>query len=400
MISEAIFCLREVHKGGIEVMKKYQPWNLLLAIKWIFQEADDGAYLRLPAQRNEVHSLLNLIHEMEAHVRMPSEYTNVHLFMRQMAFQQFWLQHQVDGAAIARQDLLFTSLPEQHTLQRRFRELTGLRIAEFLELSYAMVALVLNGDSSRVFRAQHFDNLAPRLSEGAIDRFLACLSKSVPEFHAWLAAPPHNGADVAAERILRTPLLDVPLLNVKGTFVPFYIPLLLRALESGVYRILRAADRADFVMRFGHIFERHLGLCLESAGVAFLDERQLRTVFGEKPRCVDFMIVEADCTILIDAKAVEMSEKGRVSHRPEVVLGTLRDSALKGVSQGMATMQELRQLTRSAPFTIGRKAAFLIVVTFDDLYLGSGSTFDAVYGHIVRPMLVTEFGNDLPIPLV
>lgn len=399
LVSEAILCLREAHSGGVNVLRKYQPWNLLLATKWILQESDESAYLRLPGSRNEIHRLLNYLHEMDEIGPLPSEYPNVHLFMRQLAFQQFWLQHEVDGAAIARQDLLFSSLPPNHTFQRKFREISGVGIAEFLELSFAMVALILSGPKNIAFKGENFSKFAPALSKGAVGQFLACLSKSPPEFYTWLTTAPIAGMSLEDERKLRSPFLDFPLLPTGGTYLPIFIPLLQRSLEGAVYRMLRSADRSDFVMRFGHIFERHVRACLEDANVRFWDETAMRQLFGEKPKCVDFMLLEDDCTVLIEAKAVEMSAKGRVTHRAEVVLGSLRDSALKGVEQGQATMRELRQLTASAPFTAGRKAAFLIVVTFEDLYLGSGSTFDAIYGHVVRPNLESEFGKDLPIPL-
>src|SRR5437763_12197483 len=86
VLAHAVNILHKVAYGGIEVMRTYQPWNVLLMVRWTLQTIEPIAHRRPPATLNDVHKVLNIIHEMGGHVRMPTEYEHVNLFMRQLAF--------------------------------------------------------------------------------------------------------------------------------------------------------------------------------------------------------------------------------------------------------------------------------------------------------------------------
>ncbi len=91
-IGHAIGALHFADVKGIEALSKYQPWNLLLAIKWALQEADALSHRRRPATMSDVHGVLNILYDLEGAARMPSDYAHVNLFMRHLAFPQFSLQ--------------------------------------------------------------------------------------------------------------------------------------------------------------------------------------------------------------------------------------------------------------------------------------------------------------------
>src|SRR5437764_1264343 len=134
MLDHAINALHKVHSGGTDVLKRYQPWNVLLAVKWILQEADAISHRRPPATLSDFHAVLGILNEVDGKVRMPSTYEHVTLFMRQLAFQQFWLQRGESAEAFVRQDLLFSSLPHNHLFVQEFYRLTGVRPSHFIEL--------------------------------------------------------------------------------------------------------------------------------------------------------------------------------------------------------------------------------------------------------------------------
>ena len=157
-----ITALHSAFTGDIQVRRYYLPWNLLLALKWTWQEADPTAHRRPEATLNDVHRALNILHDMEAG-RLPSDFAHINLFMRQMAFQQFW-QHPADGGALARQELLFAKLPANHPFQRRFFELTGVSVLDATELSFALLAVLLSTTDSRVIHRSWFGNIEPRLT--------------------------------------------------------------------------------------------------------------------------------------------------------------------------------------------------------------------------------------------
>lgn len=204
VLAHAVNILHKVAYGGIEVMRTYRPWDVLLMVRWTLQTIDPIAHRRPPATLNDVHHVLNIIHEMGAHVRMPTEYEHVYLFMRHLAYQQFWLQHQADGASIARQELLFCTLANDHPFQRDFLRLTGLRCAEFTELAFGLMALFLTDQQRKAVKRSQFSNLEPRFSGKTLDSFLSALSLDLAAAKAFLCSDEEKDRSVSDQIILLT----------------------------------------------------------------------------------------------------------------------------------------------------------------------------------------------------
>jgi hypothetical protein len=400
VIAHAVTILHKVEDADVQILRKYQPWNILLALKWGLQEADELSYRRPAAKLTDLHVVLNILHDIEASVRMPDSYEHVNLFMRHLAFQQFWLQQGASGEALVRQDLMFSSLPPDHTFSRAFESLTQVRTADFLELAFALVTLLLKRPPPKMVRRKSFELLEPNLAPAALDGFFRHLSKSIHELHVWLTSEQFRGLSVADQRILPSPLVDAPLIRVGADdHAIIFSTLLLRSLESVVYRTLRGRDPAAFGVRFGPIFEKYVGRCLTDAGLKYQDEDWLNAHLPGRGKCVDFLVTSEDATVLIDAKGVETSARGRVSQRAELVLGTIKESAVNAIEQGIATARRMEQARAAGKlFDYGREL-FLIVVTFDNLFLGSSSELHALFGSRLLPKLERDYGAPLPISL-
>ncbi|HEU5238029.1 MAG TPA: hypothetical protein VFU37_12915 [Pyrinomonadaceae bacterium] len=205
---------------------------------------------------------------------------------------------------------------------------------------------------------------------------------------------------VADQKILPTPLLDAPLIRaISGHYIIISPTLLMRSLESGIYRTLRRKNPGCFHDQFGPIFEKYVSRCLTDAGLKFVNEEQLKAQLPGTAKCVDFLVTEDDCQILIDAKGTEMSGRGRVSQRADLVLRAVKSSAVKAIEQGLATSRRIRSLSSTNALAHGRDEMFLLIVTFDDLFLGSNSDFEAIFGKHLLPGLEREYGSPLPIPV-
>lgn len=204
MLSHAINVLHEVHSGGIDVIKRYQPWNVLLAMKWILQEADTISHRRPPATLSDFHAVLRILSEIDGNIRMPSTYEHVTLFMRHLAFQQFWLQRGESAEALVRQDLLFSSLPDNHLFVQEFCRLTGVHPSYFMELAFATLTQLLKTPTPKFITRNSFQDIEQSLPPGTVDKFLQSLSKSVPELHSWLVGTEFKDMSLADQKILRT----------------------------------------------------------------------------------------------------------------------------------------------------------------------------------------------------
>jgi hypothetical protein len=400
VLAHAVNILHNVAYGGIEVMRTYRPWDVLLIARWTLQTIDPISHRRPPATLNDVHKVLNIIHEMGAHVRMPTEYEHVYLFMRHLAYQQFWLQHQADSASIARQELLFCRLPNDHPFQRDFLRLTGLRCAEFTELAFGLMALFLTDQKRKAVKRSQFSNLEPRFSAKTLDSFLSALSLDLAEAQAFLCSDKEKDRSVSDQIILPTSLQNYPLLRHGEDFIAYSPTLLFRSLEDFIYRRLKREDKAKFSERFGPIFEQYVADYMSEAGIVYVRESDLNRMLPGTGKCVDFLTVENDCNILIDAKDVEISQAGLLSHRAEIVFGSIKNSAGKAIKQGNETARRIAAAPPTGGITFGKVESYLFVVTFDSLHLGSNTEFEQMFGARLVDSLHREFGRLLPIPLM
>lgn len=398
LIDHAIRRLHVVFHKGIDEMRLSPPWQTLLLIKWVIEEASNPAAGIREAKTNDFIKLSNMMLDMADHMRLPSSFVHPTFFMRQIAFQQFPLQHTINKYALARQEMLFSGLEANHSFQTEFSKATGgLRYNDFNEISFATISLLLT-EPKRVGITKHdFRLIKPRLQPGAIDIFFNFLSKTFDELKHALK-PKHGTRNLEDEWLLPSPLYERPLLNDGGVYIIYHPPMLYRTLESIVYRTLKR-DSADILhQRFGKIFERHVARCLSEAGVPYIDEDQLKTILPVG-KYIDFTAVEGEHNILIDAKGVEMSELGRIAADPGLVFRAIRKSAGDAIVQGMETAIRIRNLTTSDRTRFGTGRCYLIVVTYDSLHLGASSTYKTLFGEDFITKLNKQFGTDWPFGL-
>ena len=113
-------------------------------------------------------------------------------------------------------------------------------------------------------------------------------------------------------------------------------------------------------------------------GLPYKHEHSLqKTLDGGK--AVDFIVVDDNCNILIDAKGVEMNQLGMVDHRPKVILNRIKTSVMKGIQQGTEVAHKLKDNSQIDGLQTGCEN-FLLVVTYKDFYVGNGKTFYEAIG--------------------
>ena len=66
-----------------------KPWELLLLIKWTIVYGEYRSPKRRHVDDREFDYLRKLLYDLSGKVRMPSQYQNHFLFLRNLAFQQF-----------------------------------------------------------------------------------------------------------------------------------------------------------------------------------------------------------------------------------------------------------------------------------------------------------------------
>jgi len=173
-------------RDRIEHLKKYPPWRLLILIKWTLVHGDYIDSRRRHIKENDFNYLIDLMQIVENHVRMPDEYDNLFLFLRNLAFQQFWLEHDLNTASLARQNLLFSNLDSNHPFQRNFIEKCGISIPHFVELSMMLVTRFIVEKQCSV-TSDWFALVTGNYPAGTIDRFIELLSEDIGSLRVSLA---------------------------------------------------------------------------------------------------------------------------------------------------------------------------------------------------------------------
>lgn len=395
MATHLIECLHKAHIGGVQVIRTHQPWHILLALKWTFQEMDGLCHRRPRAEFDDARRVLHVMHEVDDAV--PSSFSHLTLFLRQKAFQQFWIYPDPDGSALARQEILFGDLAANHGFARQFLALTGVPIPEYLELTFGLMALVLSEENRRFVDRGNFSNMEPEMDAQKIQSFLAHLSRTPAQLHGWLNEPAIRNVAIADQFGLPSPLNSAPFLRIGDRLHVYYLPQVYRSLEQAIYRPLRTIDPAAFGRVFGPMFEAYVANVMTDAGVTFTDETELKSRLPGTGKVVDFLVVEDDCNILIDAKGVEMSATGRTATTARQLYSTVKNSAMKAVAQGMETLGRIRQAPADHPWR--KLETYLIVVTFESLYLGTSSDVGTTFDDSLGADLKKQFGQPYPFPL-
>jgi hypothetical protein len=345
-------CLRYLHapyKSQLDYLERH-PWLVLLLIKWAL--VDEHAFLpgrRAPAERQLI-DMLNLMRDLGSHrtARMPSEYDDVRLFLRAMAFQQICLyQRKVSFSAIARQLLYFGDAPVDGYIRTTFVSLTGIEIHRFLELSQALLVRFYDGNE-RVVTEQWFGTLSGDYPTHQITGFLNTLSKSLEQ--AREALLDRDRDNIAKGRKIRsaseyweqTPFVNFPLLRTEFNYVCVDHNVLFACLEHYVYNRLRANNAKLFMAHFGPLFERYVEKAIANTGLPFISETEIKQVLGEQSTAIDFLIADNDSNIFVDAKAAEMSYQGKSTHLSTELASSLETSALKAIKQAHAVLARLQ----------------------------------------------------------
>ena len=111
---EVIFaCISRLAKPNsttIKEMRHYPPWLLLLLVKWTLLHGEYYSSQRRHLTDRDFTCLVNLLHDFSGKITLP----NPSLFLRNVAFQQFWFQEHLSGARLARQSLMFGHLEPNH----------------------------------------------------------------------------------------------------------------------------------------------------------------------------------------------------------------------------------------------------------------------------------------------
>jgi predicted regulator of Ras-like GTPase activity (Roadblock/LC7/MglB family) len=387
------YCIRQLNPGRsfewAEVMRR-PPWLLLLLIKWTAVNGDFLPPNRRALSERDTEEIIAMLHEIWGK-DLPSCYENLYLFFRARFQQQYWLQELFLVPEMSRQYILFLDLDPEHRFSATFLEVHGIELNTFLELSVALISRFAVSESYTVDE-RFFENLTPSYPPGTIPTFLSILSRDLEALGRELSTMPKHG--VLHEVSEPTPLLRFPLLKENSRYHCYLVHLLFRTVQNFVYDTLRAADAQAFTNKFGPIFERYLEHGLSHASLEYITESELKNKLPHHSKVVDFTVLSEDAAVLIDAKAIQLTDLGMLA-RTSATLAGKASTALKAVDQGFTVAANLKKIG----LVKATCSLFLLVVTYKDLLLGSCREF---YENVAKESIdsfAAAHGDIHPIPV-
>lgn len=308
---------------------------------------------------------------------MPSEHDSLTVFMRRMAFQQFPYQREFIQSNFVRQILLMGEAEDNSFYSKAILSHIGMTMDAYVKLLFILIACEL-GKNTPVVNLPWDES---KLSGDEIERFLESISVDHEDLTTILRRE-YKGVS-SNEYFEQTPFFQYPLVRLGGRLVCVHPSVLYRSIESNLYDTLKAINPIKFMDKFGKDFERYVEKCLRYAGCTMITEKDLKSLVGSGSKLVDFIVVEDEARIFIDAKAVEMSYQGKVTHLKEVVRDRSKVSIIKAIKQANEVMQ---CLDRQGDHTLLRSSDenYLLVVTYKEFHIGNGRTF---YETIARDKL-------------
>ena len=388
-------CFRYLHappQSTQEYLERY-PWRVLLFVKWLLIDDCYPNHGKKFASEDDLDELLQRSYNLVDATRMPNEYDHLTLFFRSVAYQQLPYQFDFGYGHLVRQSILFAGLDDNHLIKTKFKELTDVSVQDFLELSWILIFRFIKNAETTRRSTNWLGNLKGEYSPEVVKKYLNTVSVPIAEARRLL-----KKADDKKRKSIEcyefTSFVKFPLLQINNEYRVVEKHVLYRCIEHFIYDRLRQWDAARFMEKFGGMFERYAEHAIKKAGLKFSTEAEIRKELGEKGKQIDFIVHEADANILIDAKGVEMSYQGRVTHSASFLKDRTKSSILNAIRQAHDVIQKLDQTPECR--IPSQKRNYLFVVTYKEFHLGNGRSYYEISAQEKMDEIYREY-NSCPV---
>lgn len=358
--------LRGPHPSPDEELRTL-PWLALLIVKWVFQDEMVPLLGREEFPPHELDLMRQQLWDSsDKNERVGSE-RNILLMMRSRLYVQAEFQRQPTWSFL-RWPALYARLPHNNKARRQFREAIGMEPSAFMDLSFALFAVVLGDKAS-----MPPDPLAPcraRYGE-AVDQIYALFTQDMPALRQKLQhdrAQRLRGKNELFEfpYLKRFPLLRGP----DGRLHCWHRLVFVRGLEEAVHLRLSERFEGDYSNNFSKVFETYVTELAQDTGKALHTEVEHKQLLGASSPAVEAVFEGYGCNILVEAKMALFAD--------DVVIQDSEQQAYQktkrvrdAIGQAWQVGHQLREHPElSRRFT--QPEDFLFVVTSRELLIGSG----------------------------
>ncbi|SFL47982.1 hypothetical protein [Azotobacter beijerinckii] len=365
------------------------PWVIMFLLKLSLQEKSGALHISPQA----FHVLANRIFKLGNHlVHVPSK---VFLLMvRSMLAQQLW--YQVPPIEAWRYVYLQKTLLDrsEDINERLFLSRTGISLQDYYKITVYLLSQAGKQSANSVIRyglTSFYSHLSPQMSDETLVGFLRLVALPFSHLHSYMQKFVIKDSN-SAELYQETPLKNKPIILEGDELVIFNAGICISGLKSIAMDILKGDD--SFTDRFGVDVENYIGERLRSTPLDVYSMEDLKGVITVKSRNIaDYVVSDGGEVIIFESKSITPNVLIKCTYDPDHLSKLLRDSFIKGITQGQETAHKLAASGRFK----GMKAR-VIIVTLDDFFIYGGDYVADFINEGLEADLVKEYGA-LPVPM-
>lgn len=358
------------------------PWTMLTLLRLACEFCGQNAGAKKAGNKDFI-KIYNHVYELQDIYGAALLQDNISAYFFSLAHQQFWHQVKLHPGVVARLNYFYCSTQAEQRLNPWFKATYKLDISVFSELLIATWAIVatkyqLMYEINRSLAQANYDAMD-------IAYFLSLFSTDITEVDSFIQTRVGRIRDVFLQFGERTPFVLSPLLRINSDdYVPISLKLIERSGDMLAYELVKASNNDGVKKFFDDTFERYVGDLLDSAGLDPWRACDLENLFSAKT--TDFIISCADKTIFVEAKSIRLGNLPIACPTSVHIPNDLHNTVIKAMEQGFEFGAALYDKCLTPNF-------FLVVVTYDDLYLGPPeAAWDRYFSKYFTP---SKYGFDV-----
>lgn len=306
--------------------------------------------------------------------------------------KHYQLRSGIHGLALL--ETLLNRIGVDYDIDRTMLEICNLTVREFIDLQVVILHSMVLSQSYKSYRLDYYKFLFFQYGKEKVRAFLNFMSADMVELISFLQVDHERIGNPEFEFALLSPLFRKPLFRDKRHYAPYHVALIQENVEFGVYDLLKEKDGANFCSPFGYSFEEYVASALVKAQIEFTREKGIRKITRKDCTC-DFLVIEENSMVLLEAKSAEMHYLTRHDPKPHYIEKTLKNSVVSAYKQIFRTAE---YLIKAGYDNADQKDFFGVVITFKDLLLGH--PFE-IWAEFMRDIAAKEFGasnmENLPV---
>lgn len=366
--------LHEIEGLPLQSMSGTYPWHLLLLIRWAVEYENKYQYYPHKIKSKDFIKFINKIQDMESEAfkiffNKEEAVYGSQKFLRSIAFQQFWLQNQLGKWNIARQLVLLESLSENHPIVVFFNRQTNISVHDFLTLS-SIVWVWCTENPTNIILKPSIVFSDTTYSQETINAYFNLLSKTRKELQEYLVNRKQAVKKPFLQFTEQTPFAKYPFLKINASYIVYSRRLIEETISTFIYSEVKLSNQSLLINQFADSYERYIAKCLDAGSINYYTENDLKKDYIDS-KITDFLIPLEQCTVLLEAKAVDLRPSVKVYPANKQLITELRDSVVKAVIQAYHTAKKVSVNNDNLNIPC-RTEFFLLIVTYRQLYMGSG----------------------------